>query len=68
MLSSEQEENVKDKQMGRILSTVNSGLIDPKQAKEAINSDNLLPTHIDENDDIFDNPQVDDQTSDTKEA
>lgn len=52
VLNSEQQENVKTQQLNRTLAVFNSGLMDAKEAKEAINQANLLPTEIEEDDTI----------------
>jgi phage-related protein (TIGR01555 family) len=53
ILNSEQEESVKEKKFNRIMQAFQSGLIAPKQAKEAINKDMILPIKIDETDDVL---------------
>lgn len=56
MLNAEQEENVKDAQFSRVMQSLAAGVIDPVEAKEAMNKDNLLPIKIEETEDLFDNP------------
>lgn len=52
VLSSEQEEAVKDRQFNRTVVAFERGLIDAREAKEAINKNNLLPTDINEDDTV----------------
>jgi phage-related protein (TIGR01555 family) len=47
VLSHEQEESVKDKKMGRIVTALDKGIMSTSQAQEAINRDNLLPVKLD---------------------
>lgn len=49
ILKETEEEDVKDKQFQRVLQTYNSGLMEGKEAKEAINKGFLLPVEIDPN-------------------
>lgn len=59
ILSSEQEEKVKNDKLNRTLSAYSAGLISPKEAKQAINQANLLPIEIQDSDETFDNPTGD---------
>lgn len=47
MLTSEQQENVKNAAHARILATFTAGLCGQKEAKDAINKDKLLPIQLD---------------------
>jgi uncharacterized protein len=47
ILSSEQEENVKNQKFSRLLQTVNAGLMSVKEFKDACNKENLLGIQID---------------------
>ena len=49
ILNAKEEEEVKDSQYNRVMSSYQSGLIEAKEAKEAINKDSLLPVEIDPN-------------------
>ncbi len=53
ILSSKEEEEVKDKQFNRTISAFTSGLATAQEAKEAINRDSLLPVEIDETTDAL---------------
>lgn len=59
ILSSEQEETVKDKKFSRVMASYAAGIISPEQTKEALNADNLLPVEIDEDDTVHENVTVD---------
>jgi len=52
VLSAEDEEKVKDARFNRTMSGWQSGLVETKAAKQAINRAALLPVEIDENDDV----------------
>ncbi len=60
IMSAEQEEKVKDAKFGRVIKGYQSGLVDPKSAKMAINKDALLPVELEETDEIHDNMMVQD--------
>lgn len=49
ILNAEEEEQVKNHQFNRVMSSYQSGLIKDTVAKEAINKDNLLPIELDIN-------------------
>lgn len=53
ILSAEQEEQVKNNKLQRITSCLASGLITARQAKQAINKDNLLSIKVDETDELL---------------
>lgn len=53
ILSAEQEETVKNNKIQRITSCLAAGLISAKEAKQAINKENLLPLKIDETDELL---------------
>lgn len=55
-LSAEQEENVKSQKFSRIDRAVTMGLMSPKEAKDAVNKDNLLGIKIDSTDDQLNPP------------
>jgi phage-related protein (TIGR01555 family) len=58
ILSSEQEENVKNAKSNRLISLMMAGLVDVQTAKEVINKDNLVSVDIDVNDDLFKVPEL----------
>ena len=49
ILPATEEEQVKTQQFNRVISSWQSGLIQPKEAREAINRNSLLPVEVDEN-------------------
>ena len=49
ILNAKEEEEVKDSQFNRTISSYQSGLIDSKEAKESMNKDSLLPVEVDPN-------------------
>ena len=49
ILPATEEEQVKTQQFNRVMSSWQSGLIQPKEAREAINRNSLLPVEVDEN-------------------
>lgn len=49
ILNAKEEEEVKNHQFNRTLSAYSAGLIEDKEAKQAINRDSLLPIEINEN-------------------
>lgn len=53
ILSAEQEEQVKNNKLQRITSCLASGLMSAKEAKQAINKENLLPVKVDETDELL---------------
>ena len=53
ILSAEQEEQVKNNKIQRITSCLASGLMSAKEAKQAINKENLLPIKLDETDELL---------------
>ena len=55
VLSSEQEEQVKTSKLNRVTIALEKGIITPKQAKEAINKERLLPIQVDTSDELHDN-------------
>lgn len=46
MLSAEQEESVKNSKYARLLQSLQAGVITPKEFKDAVNRDNLLPIQL----------------------
>lgn len=50
ILNAKEEEDVKNSQFNRAMSTYQSGLIQAKEMKECLNKDSLLPVEIKEND------------------
>jgi phage-related protein (TIGR01555 family) len=46
MLSAEQEENVKNSKFSRLIQAMQGGLITPKEFKDAVNRDSLLPIQL----------------------
>lgn len=53
VLSAEQEETIKASQLQRVLTAMQSGVMTPKEAKQAINKEMLLPISIAENDELM---------------
>ena len=53
ILSAEQEETVKNNKLQRITSCLSAGLLSAKEAKQAINKENLLPLKIEETDELL---------------
>lgn len=53
VLSAEQEETIKDSKLNRINLALQSGLMTPLEAKQAINKEMLLPISLDENDELM---------------
>jgi len=53
ILNAKEEEEVKDSQFNRVMSSVQSGLIKPMEGKKSINKDSLLGIEIDESDDLL---------------
>jgi phage-related protein (TIGR01555 family) len=47
VLTAEQEENIKNAQMNRIIQAVELGIISPEEAKENVNRGDLLPCKVD---------------------
>ena len=69
ILSSEQEENVKNQQFSRLIQAFSAGVISPEETKQAINAENLLPIVIEENDEIFEgNPSFNGGADDSSES
>lgn len=68
ILSAEQEENVKNAQFNRVISSWQSGLIETKEAKESINKGSLLPQEINDAAEALPSPVEGDYTvkADTK--
>lgn len=67
ILTAEQEETVKNQKLQRILSCQQAGFMTAKEAKQAINKENLLPVKIDESDELIQETQVDMQEADVPE-
>lgn len=58
VLSAEQEETVKEKKFNRVMTAGQTGFASPKEVKQAINKDSLLPIELDENDEVYiDSPE-----------
>lgn len=53
VLSAEQEETIKNARFSRIMTALQNGIIQPIEAKEAINRDSLLPVMLPETNDTF---------------
>jgi len=53
VLSAEQEELIKTSKLQRVMTAMQSGVITPLEAKQAINKEMLLPVQINENDDLM---------------
>ncbi len=58
IMSSEQEQNVKNAKMTRVLQAVSAGLCSAKQGMEAINKDDLLPIKVDVTDELLIEPKT----------
>lgn len=67
ILTAEQEETVKNQKLQRILSCQQAGFMTAKEAKQAINKENLLPVKIDESDELVQQTGVDMQEADVPE-
>ena len=67
ILTAEQEETVKNQKLQRILSCQQAGFMTPKEAKQAINKENLLPVKIDESDELIQETSIDMQEADVPE-
>ena len=67
ILTAEQEETVKNQKLQRILSCQQAGFMTPKEAKQAINKENLLPVKIDESDELIQDTSIDMQEADVPE-
>lgn len=67
ILTAEQEETVKNQKLQRILSCQQAGFMTAKEAKQAINKENLLPVKIDESDELIQQTGVDMQEADVPE-
>lgn len=67
MLTAEQEETVKNQKLQRILSCQQAGFITAKEAKQAINKENLLPVKVNETDELIQQTGVDMQEADVPE-
>lgn len=52
VLSAEQEETIKTSKLNRIMYAMQSGIMTPREAKQAINKEMLLPISIKENDEL----------------
>jgi hypothetical protein len=52
ILTEQQEQEVKNQQFQRVSLAMQTGLISAKEAKQAINKENLLPIKIDESDEL----------------
>lgn len=55
VLSSEQEEAIKNAKLQRIMTAMQSGVMTALEAKQAINKEMLLPVSLEENDDLMPN-------------
>ena len=53
-MTEEQEENIKNIKINRIVSLAQGGIISPKETKEMINASEVLPMKLKVNDEIFD--------------
>lgn len=53
MLSSEQEQNVKNAKLDRIMIAFQNGIITPEEAREAINHDEILSIDVEVTDEIY---------------
>ena len=53
VLSAEQEETIKTSKLGRVMTAMQSGVMTPLEAKQAINKEVLLPIAIKENDELL---------------
>lgn len=53
ILNAKEEEEVKNHQFNRTMSAYQSGIMNPKDTKAAMNKDSLLPVEIDENEDAL---------------
>lgn len=53
VLSAEQEENIKNNKLQRIITAMQAGLMTGLEAKQAVNKEMLLPISIDENDELI---------------
>ena len=53
VLSAEQEETIKTSKLQRVMSAMQSGVMTPKEAKQAINKEMLLPISIKETDELI---------------
>lgn len=62
MMSTEQVEIAKTNEYNRVISSYQSGLIDPAAAKQCINRGDLLPIKIEEDDEIFESMLTQDLT------
>lgn len=67
ILTAEQEETVKNQKLQRILSCQQAGFMTAKEAKQAINKENLLPVKIDESDELIQQTDVSMQEADVPE-
>lgn len=57
ILSSEQQENVKNAQYERLVIALDKGVVDSKEFKEACNKDKLLPLQLDTEKELVEPPQ-----------
>ena len=53
VLSAEQEETIKTSKLGRVMTAMQTGVMTPLEAKQAINKEMLLPVAIKENDELL---------------
>lgn len=67
ILTAEQEETVKNQKLQRIMSCQQAGFMTAKEAKQAINKENLLPVKIDESDELIQQTGVDMDQADVPE-
>lgn len=67
ILTAEQEETVKNQKLQRILSCQQAGFMTAKEAKQAINKENLLPVKVNETDELIQQTGVDMQEADVPE-
>ena len=52
VLSAEQEETIKTSKLQRVMTAMQAGIMTPREAKQAINKEVLLPISINENDEL----------------
>lgn len=67
ILTAEQEETVKNQKLQRIISCQQAGFMTAKEAKQAINKENLLPVKVNESDELIEQTQPSLQEADVPE-
>lgn len=67
ILTAEQEETVKNQKLQRILSCQQAGFMTAKEAKQAINKENLLPVKINETDELIEQTGMNMEEADVPE-